>query len=579
MPNSGPDTTPPPEEGGDKRVVRPPSRVRWPSFKVRPLLMTYVLWRMLVRLCIVLTVMLVIGVLYTARWIQERPDDFIQAGLRLSGLEITVNESFWTEDGKLRLNRVRFGPEENLWMIVGRIDLGFTWLDLLLEGKVEELELSYPQLWMSRYIKAMEESGELPPISFGRTRIVAGTIMLDEIAPDVDPIPIQLGQKKPLEVAGFRLNNWKESPMLDRTQTATVKDLLITSPYDALSPVLSFGEIAITFTWEGLLDNEIDRLVAVEPIIYLGPDLFWFTNEFQKGAGTKAVSKSWMIKEFVAKEGRLGINVFGAGGIVLPPPFFCEARNMDLGDLNRTKVNTLFKFKRQDYKYPEYGLELDGVRGRIEFALPLDAERADNVVPTLFADAIAWQGIAITEAWTSVTFDEKGIYGKLGGKFYEGDVSSNFQILFNGDFGWQGDFFVLKTNMQPIIQDLISRYLELKGFANGKFHIEGAATKIKTVTADFELLEKGVFNVKFIADLEDRIPKDWLPLYQQLATILIDSFKTYDFTGGYVKAKYVPNLSTGEMVLNGLQGKRTINVRVKNEEPAKAKIAKTEKDE
>jgi len=89
--------------------------------------------------------------------------------LALGGLEITVKDSSWNEDGVLELSNVRFGPEDNLWMVASRIDLKFDWLDLLLEGRVEELSVYYPQLWMSRYLKAMEQTGELPDISFDET--------------------------------------------------------------------------------------------------------------------------------------------------------------------------------------------------------------------------------------------------------------------------------------------------------------------------------------------------------------------------------------------------------------------------
>lgn len=546
--------------------MSPPSKL-----KIRPGRMVYVLWRLGVRFLIVLTVLVLIGLLYLSRWLQEDPDYFVQRGLALIEARFTVEEALWAEDGWLHLRNVRFGPKDDLWLIVGRVDVNINWVDLILEGRVEQLDLRYPQLWMARYERALEAAGDdLPNLSFGQTRIYSGTVMLDEIAPDVQPIPVQLGQGKPVVINDFQLTNWKESPALNNRQTAVVNNLLITSPYDALSPVMSFEKIAVTFTWGGLLDRKIERLYAERPIIYLGPDLFWFSDELQKSADSSVAMDSWLIKDFVAHEGRLGVNVFGAGGIVFPPPFFCEAKNLDLGDTERSRINTLFKFKKDSYKYPEYGLEVLGLRGRIEFALPLDAKKADNVVPTLFADAISWQGIAVTEPWTSITFDQQGIYGRLGGKFYEGDVSSNFQILFDGGFPWEGDFFVLKTNMEPIIQDLISRYLQLKGYANGKFHVKGGSTKLEQADAEFQLLERGVFNVKFIADLQDRIPEDWLPLYKQLAEILIKSFKTYDFTGGNVTASYVPGVSKGHLKLNGLQGKRSIRVVVTEEDVVEA---------
>jgi len=65
------DNQPPPEgeptPGEAKKVVRPKGRVK---VQVRPGLMLYALWRMGVRLLIVLTVLLVIGALYVARWLQ-----------------------------------------------------------------------------------------------------------------------------------------------------------------------------------------------------------------------------------------------------------------------------------------------------------------------------------------------------------------------------------------------------------------------------------------------------------------------------------------------------------------------------
>lgn len=566
---SGSEPPPPPPGDGSlpegRAIVRPRS-----GMGLRTGRLALTAWRVAVRFVIVLCLLLVIGALFMARWIQQDPDYFVQRLLAIQGIEVSVGKATWTPEGELLLRKVRLGPEEDLWMIVSQVVVEFGWADLLLLRTVDRVDLKYPQLWMARFERAMERAGVLPNVHIAKARVFAGTIMLDEIAPDIQPIPIQLGQKKPLVVAGFQLGQWKHSPVLDIVQTAQVNDLIISSPYDALSQVLAFGKISITFTWEELLQNHIRRVVLDKPIIYLGPDLFWFVDELKKNAAGTAAGKSWTLGEFIAREGRLGVNVFGAGGIVLPPPFFCEAKDLDLGDTNRSRINTLFKFKKEDYRYPEYGLEVLGLRGRIEFALPLDAEKADNVVPTLFADSISWQGVAVTEPWTSVTFDEKGIYGKLGGKFYEGDISSNFDILFDGGFPWSGDFFIIKTDMEPIVKDLISKYLELKGYANGDLHVKGESTKLIEARANFELLERGVFNVKFIADLENRIPKDWLPLYKQLAQIAIDAFKTYDFTGGKVSATYVPGISTGSLLLNGIQGKRTIHVKVTEEDVVNA---------
>lgn len=502
-----------------------------------------------------------------------RPNFIVQRLLNTTGAPVTIKQAKW-EKGTLILTRVRVGAgakdesSENVFFAARKIVLRWSWLELLIGGRMELVEMHYPQVWVSRFNKATKSSGnggsksQSGSWSITTLKIYSGTLTLDNLGEDLQAVPITVGRNEPLVLNDIQLSGQGGGDAVTREHIATIEGLTITSPFDPMSPVLNFKVINIGFTWAELRQSQIRRIEMIGPTIYLGPDLFWFADQFskrrQEPGGAAAVP--WQIKDLQVRAGQLAINAFGQPGITLPFTFVSSAQNIRLDQLDKITINNKILIPSQDRSYPEYKVRWEDLHGEISFALPLSDKTAKNVVNTINVKNIAWNELQVTDAWSSVTFDRNGIYGKMEGKCYGGYLSTDFAIFFQSGFPWEGHFFAKNVDSSPIAAKLVPSYLSLTGILNGKLSVNGKATEIVRTTGDLALQPPGIMQIKSIDDLVKRLPADWNFIKRDLVTIVLESFRTYNYTQGQITLDYQPPTAVGMLKLGGLQGERNFTV-------------------
>ena len=69
---------------------------------------------------------------------------------------------------------------------------------------------------------------------------------------------------------------------MTKEQTAEIVNVNIVSPVDPVSPVFTFPLIRVRFTYTELWHHQIREIDLVRPTMFLGEDLFWFTDQFKK---------------------------------------------------------------------------------------------------------------------------------------------------------------------------------------------------------------------------------------------------------------------------------------------------------
>lgn len=523
-----------------------------------------------------------VGVVALVLLVRFKTERVVKETLEWTRAPMTIRRVKWEKDGALVLQGIRMGKgahdetSENVYFSAGRITVRWNWVEFLLAGRIASVELRKPQIWVGRLNKASGTNGKSPgykgKLSITTLKIDTGTLMIDSLGADIPAVPITVGRQEPLVLHDVRI--FGKGLGMDREQVATVEKLTITSPYDPMSPVLHFDAINIAFTWEELRHNEIRRIELIGPTIYLGPDLFWFADRFSKqrpnghaqtapvnGNGNgDSVPVPWRIHDFQVRAGRLAVNAFGQPGITLPFTFVSSAKDIRLDQLDKISLNNKIIIPSQDRSYPEYKVRWEDMRGEIAFALPLSDKSAQNVVNTIHVKSISWNDLAVTDAWSSVTFDRNGIYGRIEGHCYEGILSSDFAVYFKEGYPWEGHFFAQKVNAGTMVDKLAPSYLSLTGVLNGKLEVNGRATEIVRTSGDMKLTPPGVMEIKSIDELIRKMPADWNFIKRDLVTILLESCRTYNYTKGEVALDYQARQAVGTLKLDGLQGERHFTV-------------------
>lgn len=488
------------------------------------------------------------------------PGWLVKTAIQQAKFPASARAVYWEKDGALSLRDPRVGE----FFRAARIDTNWNWRQLIEGSRLGVLLIDRPQLWLSRLDAAQKAAassvsgGELPLI-VDQLILRRPTIIIDNLGPELPAVPVTI--EGDIVFQNFNLADWEKSDGLDQEETVPIENLLITSPYDALSPIMFFKHIRLTFTWRELLNNRIRKVRLVQPILYLGPDLFWFADQFDTARDSgQQPAAPWSIGTFDVKAGRLAINAFGQPTAVLPFNVSANTDNIRTDRLDELSVKTVLYIHRQDIEYPDYKLALLGVSGKVDFALPPSDEYADNVVPTIYVDRISWNNISVTNAWASVTFDKDGIFGNFGGESYGGYVNGNMAIYFRGGFPWTGQIFADRVGLEEPIGRMGSTYVRLTGSASGELQVRGEATTIMNTRLSLELNEPGKLEIVAIDDLLSRIPEDWNSLKRELSRVTLDSFRKYDYSRGRISFDYRLPESAGRLELRGRQGRRIFNV-------------------
>ena len=294
-----------------------------------------------------------------------------------------------------------------------------------------------PQLYTGALNDALSQGahGNAAGLNWTITKLLIqrGTIMLDNLAPDMPPIPIRLGAREPIILNYVKLNRPDSSTSMNRERTIDLQNILIISPFDALSPVLSFPLTRLRFTYTELWHHHIREIDLIRPALYLGQDLFWFSDQFKKQrkpVAAQGVDAPWEMGHFQVDYGRLVINVFGQPKVEFPFYFETQVDNIRLDQLDKISARSVIAIRRLDQDYPDYKIRIVGLTGKLEFSIPPTDVNANNVVPTVHVEKLSWNDIAATNVWSSVTFDPNGIYGKLGGDCEKGYLKGNFEVYY-----------------------------------------------------------------------------------------------------------------------------------------------------
>lgn len=396
-----------------------------------------------------------------------------------------------------------------------------------------------------------------PLVEIGRVEVNEGLLQVKNLGSGIPPLPIPIDQVISNVVFGAS----RDHPAAQRILTIHVRDWTLRSPYDALATVLRLQGIDISFSVAGLLENRLESIEFVEPIIFLGQDLFWFSELLQREAANLPPGKPWTVGNFGIRGGRVIVATQGEEELELPLVFASEQRDMRVGALQDMHLSAAIEVVPVSLDYRErYGIAVDNLRGKLEFALPRTREGANNVVNTLKADRIAWKDLSSSNVWVSVTFDVNGVYGQFGGEGYGGYINGDATVLFEDAREWVGSIAATEVDLGAAAADVIPEQVRLTGRGSGTVVVRGQERVIRECTGKFGLLDRGRLEVVALDELLGRIPAEWDMTRKDLAEIVLNAFRTYHYTSGEADFSYKPPLSFLRANFRGEEGKRDIDV-------------------
>ena len=472
----------------------------------------------------------------------------------------SVGNAQWTAPDTLELSNVKIGDFFYAYSITVSASVYDLW-----RHHITALTVRGPQLYMGALNKAMAtNTAEASGVDWTITKLTVmhGTLQIDAGA-NMPPIPVEFGLRRPIIINYLHLKKPDESKSMTEERMVELENINFASPFDPLAPVLSLPLTRIRFTYTELWRHHIRGIDLVRPNLYLGEDLFWFTDQFRKERATEPSTgpgSPWYVGRFSVQYGQLSINAFGQPKVHFPFYFDTEVNDIRLDQLDKISAKSLIAIRHLTKDYPDYKIKIVNLHGKIEFSVPPSDAKANNVVPTISIDELSWNGIAATKVWSSVTFDPSGIYAKLGGDCEKGVMNGNFEVYYTKGFIWNADFFARKIECQPIAEKLAGKYVNLTGAVNGKISVQGKATEIMKCAGTLEMDRPGQLEIKSIDELQQRIPANTIGLKRDAMKLALNAFKFYPYQTGELKIDYTPGNGKGTLQLQGPYGKRDFGI-------------------
>lgn len=458
------------------------------------------------------------------------------------------------------------------------IKLDWTW-EGLAQREVQYVDITNAHISLDRLMAALpakdvhapaeESNGLQTGFRLKELRIRQSQITKNIFGPRMPAFALSIAQAAPdLVFRDLYLGGPADDPAAKEPVEAVIENYTITSPYDGISPMITFGQIRVVFSWAGIQAQRIDQLHIVDPVIHIGNDLFWFTNDIKKAQAELAPqeeatpSNPWSIGIFSLSGGKIALTAYGRESVKLPFHFSIEPHfDLVVGDFTQLHLKTQCEIPPTTIEYPEYGmLRFVNLRGKMEFSLPLDDKQANNIVNSLKIDSIEWKGVKAQEGQLWLTYDAKGIYGGFYASAYSGSIGGDVTFYWDNALSWIGSCYTKGVDIEPATKLLYPENFLMSGPVDSRFVVKGEAREILGMGGTVSLNQNGKMIIPAVDDLLQKIPPEWPPFKKEIASTALKAFRNYDYYGGVCDFAYSPPKSFLKLDLNGLQGKRNFNI-------------------
>jgi len=331
-------------------------------------------------------------------------------------------------------------------------------------------------------------------------------------------------------------------------ETVELSDLTIKSPQDPFVPVLNFATIRISFSLAQILGQEIDSVEFDSPTIFVGEGLFWYADEWKKRQAAippapavppppvaavpgAAPEPGWRINQLSVEHGELVIASNNQADVEMPFYFSTEAEDLRFNKLSDLQFKLNLKVPLNNYQFPSYQLAFKQLKGALDFGLPPGTD-AKNVVQKFDAAEVRWKQFAADKIWMAVTYDVNGIYGRIGGKAYDGYVNGAFSFFMSQDTPWVGWVSGSQVNLKPVTDILAPQNFQMSGPVDFSLEVNGLNHEIESVSGKFKTTAPGKLKIAKFDQLIANLPDTWTSLKKGTTRIALETLRDFDYTTG-----------------------------------------------
>ena len=476
--------------------------------------------------------------------------------LLLSRAPVQLESAAWKGWGLLEIRRLEYRDSLRMEAMV----LRFTPATLL--GRIEEVRIYGAEGWLSRLSDSPGSGGGIP-IRINHLLVANSVLQLDNLGPGIPSAPLRLGDPTPLLFTDVRLGSRIPGEAASALQSATLEHLIFYSPVDPLAPVLDFTRIDVAFTWEGITQGYLENLRFAEPVIYLGDDLFAFEERITANAAASTTpTEPFHIRRFEIEDGRLAISLYGQPVLKLPIRFAAEQNDLVLRDFTEIQLATKIIIPPIDLDYPAYGISVRNLRGNLFFSLGRDAsgQRAENIVPTVFADQLTYEGLTAEKLSLSVTVNEDGIFGRADARLGGGLLDGGLSLYFKNDLPWTAWSTIRGMESRVVTDALCPTSVRLTSKVDANAYVSAQGKEIRGGFASMTFHHGGRLQIPALDGTAKRIPKDWDWIKQGAAKAALEVIQNYGFDSGEIRATFQPPSARLTLNLQGREGKRDIEL-------------------
>ncbi|MEM1443297.1 MAG: hypothetical protein AAGF67_13200, partial [Verrucomicrobiota bacterium] len=367
----------------------------------------------------------------------------------------------------------------------------------------------------------------------------------------------------------------------DALQKVELAGLEIKDPYNSFITVAFLPTIFVEFSLAGLARQEVEKIDLIAPSLHVGQGLFWWIDyqrkfrEQNEGASVgienedaMGTSPDWEIKTINASAGKIVIAPTGIPIGMVPFPFNATT-NMQDG-----RIELKLEIPDEEgyvYSFPDYEVDLYGLTGNIEFNVPIK-QVSNNLVQVFELDRFVWKDYEAENLFLSVTFDENGVYGELGGDAYSGYAEGGFNFYLNDPGKW--DAWVAGTAMdtRPITSVLVPDNFLMEGLISLKLISEGHDKVLGETTGEIQTVGPGWFDITKLDGILENLPEEWTDLQRSLTELGLIALKRFDYDKGAGSLYLLGRDGNFDLRFVGPYGSRELNLHLHDERNTTAQV-------
>lgn len=352
--------------------------------------------------------------------------------------------------------------------------------------------------------------------------------------------------------------------LLDEVQTVEFADIILRSPLDQSTKILSLRSVFVRFSLRDIADRHLREIVILRPSIYLNQDLFVYMERATATDETQAEEVAtdepqWSVERLEVKFGKLVLGSGATSDVGLPLEFETVAENIELDNLASLQVQGALTVPRQSYDFDDYQIAIKDVEGDIRFSYPPE-KGEQNLVQKLSIAGVRWRQFKADEAWVAATFDVNGINGQFGGNAYDGYLNGGFSFFFSREAPWIGWVSGTAVDTEAFTEVISPQNFSMTGPLDFDVQIDAFRKDIDRLRGSFTVTEPGSLKIGKLDDLIARIPDSWISMKQDTTRIALETLRDFEYTDATGKFWFVQSQGILNLDLSGPNGSRNFEI-------------------